>query len=170
MLKCTKTRQKVEKKPKTTMTTRRPRRGKERGKGRAVGGDRSNDHDAMMLVYRKCTCHLPLPHWHCTSNFCFFMHAHINAQLICITYVSRRVCASVCVCGGGRERERGCRFVASFIQYCEWRGELPWGSLCLAISPSLSLSASPCEFPLPLCVRAIVVVGEVARGEGVWGD
>lgn len=29
-------------------------------------GDRSNDHDAMMLAYRKCTCHLP--HWHCHTG------------------------------------------------------------------------------------------------------
>lgn len=74
----------------------------------------------------------------------------------------------MCVCVGVRERV--CCAAAALLQVLHnvasgGGGEdLPCGSFR---SLSFSFSPSPCEFPLPLCVRAIVVVRERARG--CWG-
>lgn len=65
-------------------------------------------------------------------------------------------------------RERFCCAAAALLQVlhnvASGGGEdLPCGSFA---SPSLFFSPSPCEFPLPLCVRAIVVVRERVQGAG----
>lgn len=59
-----------------------------------------------------------------------------------------------------------CKFYTMLRVVAGGGEDLPCGSFA---SPSLFFSPSPCEFPLPLCVRAIVVVRERVQGAGVLG-